>query len=431
MLKNDAQAFEYCWQWFLKKRQDFLTWDLGILSLDLIRIDHRCQETIFGRRLAYLLCIACLFFFTMGAALARDMPTFIVMRILSGCSGTFFHVCGQTILAEYFPPTQRGTATGFFLSGSVLGPPLGPCIAGIITNFTSWRVLLWLQCVMIGIGFILSACIVPPAKADRGFGLINMPLRKGLAQFNPLPVFKLMKYPNIGFSHLSCGFLSFSQYFLLAAPRQILANEFHMTSPLASGLFYIAPAAGFLLGTVVGGRLSDYTVRSWIIERGGLRLPQDRLNGGIPWLFLVIPPASLIYGWGMELGNLSHHSGGLAFPIVFVFVIAFGQLAAFACLNTYCAEALPRKRREVIAGKYAVQYAFGACACAGAGPLIKVIGVGSACTIAILVLISAVLVWATAKYGLKMQMWAEREQESLPRLSQSQNGKNRQDEHLS
>lgn len=234
---------------------------------------------------------------------------------------------------------------------------------------------------MVGIGFILAACIVPPMKTDRGFGRINIPLKKGLAQFNPLPVFKLMAYPNVVLSHLSCGFLSFSQYFLLAAPRQILAKEFHMTSPLTSGLFYIAPAAGFLLGTVVGGRLSDYTVRSWIIKRGGVRLPQDRLNSGLPWLFLVIPPASLVYGWGMKLGNLSIHPGGLAFPIVFVFIISFGQLAAFACLNTYCAEALPKKRREVIAGKYAVQYVFGACACAGAGPLIKAIGVGSACTI--------------------------------------------------
>lgn len=49
----------------------------------------------------------------MGAALARDMPTFIVMRILSGCSGTFFHVCGQTILAEYFPPVSTVIGNAF------------------------------------------------------------------------------------------------------------------------------------------------------------------------------------------------------------------------------------------------------------------------------------------------------------------------------
>jgi MFS family permease len=254
-------------------------------------------------------------------------------------------------------------------------------LAGLIVAFTSWRVILWLQVAMVGIGFILSICFVPPSKTDLGFGRLNIPLKKGLAQFNPLPVFRLMAYPNIFFTHLSCGFLSFSQYFLLAAPRQILAITFHLTSPLTSGLFYIAPAVGFLLGTVIGGRLSDHTVRRWIVERGGVRLPQDRLNSGRLCFLLIIPAASLVYGWGLQCIDFSKLSGGLAFPMVFAFIIAAGQLAAFACLNTYCAEALPKKRREVIAGKYIIQYIFGACACSTTGPLISAIGVGLACTI--------------------------------------------------
>lgn len=68
-----------------------------------------------------------LFGFTIGAALAPNMPIFVAMRVLSGFQGCYFHVAGQTILAEYFPPLQRGTATGFFLAGTVLGPPMGEC----------------------------------------------------------------------------------------------------------------------------------------------------------------------------------------------------------------------------------------------------------------------------------------------------------------
>jgi len=47
------------------------------------------------------------------------------MRVLSGLQGCFYHVAGQTIIAEYFPPIQRGRANGFFLAGTVAGPPLG------------------------------------------------------------------------------------------------------------------------------------------------------------------------------------------------------------------------------------------------------------------------------------------------------------------
>lgn len=51
--------------------------------------------------------------------------------------------------------------------------------------------------------------------------------------------------------------------------------------------------------------------------------------------FLLIPAASLVYGWGLECTSCS--VGGLALPIVTGFFVAAGLLAAFASLNTYSA----------------------------------------------------------------------------------------------
>lgn len=58
--------------------------------------------------------------------------------------------------------------------------------------------------------------------------------------------------------------------------------------PLIIGLFYIAPGTGFLVGSIVGGRLSDHTVKRYIKKRNGLRLPQDRLNSGLLTLVGVL-----------------------------------------------------------------------------------------------------------------------------------------------
>jgi hypothetical protein len=44
-------------------------------------------------------------------------------------------------------------------------------------------------------------------------------------------------------------------------------------------------------------------------------------------------------------------------------------------------EAIPKKRREVIAGKYLVQYTFSACSSASAVPLMEAIGIGPSSTI--------------------------------------------------
>lgn len=132
--------------------------------------------------------------------------------------------------------------------------------------------------------------------------------------------------------HLTCGFLSWSQYTLLTAPRHLLNPRFHWDTPLFAGLFYIAPGCGFLFGTVIGGRWSDLTVRKWIKTRAGLRLPQDRLNSGMFSFFFLIPASSLIYGWGLD-----RKVGGLPLPIMTAFCCAAGLLVAFASVNTYCA----------------------------------------------------------------------------------------------
>lgn len=94
---------------------------------------------------------------------------------------------------------------------------------------------------------------------------------------------------------------------------------------------------------------------------------------------MVIPTASLAYGWGLQYGPTTR--AALALPIVTSFCIAAGLLAAFASLNTYCAEAVPKQRREVITGKYLFQYTSSACSTACAVPFMETIGIGSTTTI--------------------------------------------------
>jgi MFS family permease len=80
---------------------------------------------IFGRRNAYTAAILVLLLCSMGTALSPNLKVFIAMRVLGGFTGTFFMVAGQTVLADIFEPTVRGTAVGFFMAGTVSGPAIG------------------------------------------------------------------------------------------------------------------------------------------------------------------------------------------------------------------------------------------------------------------------------------------------------------------
>jgi hypothetical protein len=194
---------------------------------------------------------------------------------------------------------------------------------------------------------------------------------------------------------LTCGLLSTFQYALLTSARSIFNPRFNLTTPLISGLFYLSPGIGFLIGSVVGGRLSDHAVKKWILKRNGVRLPQDRLNSGLATLFAVVPISTLIYCW-----TLQKEVGGMAVPIIAAFFAGAGLLGAFNGLNTYSAgkyyplntpsipkltirltEVMPHVRSEVISAKYVVQYIFAAAATAAVEPIISAIGVGWTFTI--------------------------------------------------
>jgi len=120
-------------------------------------------------------------------------------------------------------------------------------------------------------------------------------------------------------------------YSLLTPPRTLINPRFHLTTPLVSGLFYLAPGAGFLIGTTLGGKWADITVKRNIIKRNGVRIAQDRLNSRILAFFLLVPIATAIYGWSLQFTV-----GGLAVPTVAIFFSGVGLMVAFSSLNTYC-----------------------------------------------------------------------------------------------
>jgi MFS family permease len=107
---------------------------------------------------------------------------------------------GQTIIADIFDQRRRGTAVGFFMVGSVLGPAVGPLIGGIIVSFTTWRVIFWVQTGMVGMGLLLSFFFVPSIAQPHQ--TIEKPSLKlwGKSQVEMLKVFTLLIYPNVFFA---------------------------------------------------------------------------------------------------------------------------------------------------------------------------------------------------------------------------------------
>ncbi|KAH0429408.1 major facilitator superfamily transporter [Colletotrichum camelliae] len=365
-------------------------------------------SNILGRRTAYLLANSLLTLCSIGSALSNNLACFTAIWVIGGTTGPFFLVAGQTILADIFEPTTRGTAVGFFLGSCVAANTIAPLTGGVIVAFASWRIIYGVQAGMTFVGLILAYFFVPRAselthlKVPETAPVHNV--KEVLHAFNPMGVLRAFKYPNILAANVTCGLLGFNQYGLLSSVRRVINPRFGLTSPLISGLFYLAPGAGFLMGSTLGGRLSDHTVKRYIRKRNGFRLPQDRLRASLPAIFVILPVGTLLYGWSVQ-----KEVGGMPLPIISSFVQGLGLMWSFSGLNTYSAEALPEHRTAVISGKYIIQYSFGAGAVGGLVPMIDAIGVGWAFTITGLgALLGGVLVLMIALFASKAQNWVDK-----------------------
>jgi len=105
----------------------------------------------FGRKRLYLSCIV---IFTVGSllcALAWDLPSMILFRVIHGVGGGALIPIAQAILREVFPPEEQGTAMGIFGMGVVIGPAIGPLVGGWVTDNFSWH---WIFYFNIPIGIL-------------------------------------------------------------------------------------------------------------------------------------------------------------------------------------------------------------------------------------------------------------------------------------
>lgn len=248
---------------------------------------------------------------------------------------------------------------------------------------------------MIGAFFLLPETI-HYLKSEE---LEGLPLRRKLhvlwGMTNPWRVIKLFRYPNLLTVSVASSSLVWNMYSLLTPIRYVLNPRFGLVSPIQSGLFYLAPGFGYILGTFFGGRWADRTVKKWIKIRNGERVSEDRLRSCVPFLGIVIPACMLIYGWSVE-----QRVGGIPLPVIVMFVQGVAQLFCFPSLNTYCLDVMQNKSAEVIAGNYMVRYLFAALGTATVLPAIEAIGVGWFSTISAgFLALGALMVVANVHWG--------------------------------
>jgi multidrug resistance protein len=91
-----------------------------------------------------------------ACALSWNEASMIAFRVVQGIGGAFVTANSGAVIADLFPPEQRGRAYGYTGVGWSLGAVLGIVLGGVIVTYVSWRWIFWIN-VPIGLGAVALA----------------------------------------------------------------------------------------------------------------------------------------------------------------------------------------------------------------------------------------------------------------------------------
>ena len=125
----------------LSAGQDESTWVLTsyLVSNAIVLPISGWLGTVFGRKRFYMTCVGLFGISSLLCGMAPSLAWLVFFRVLQGIGGGGLAPSEQAILADTFPPRQRGMAFALYGFAVVLAPAIGPTLGGYITDNYNWR----------------------------------------------------------------------------------------------------------------------------------------------------------------------------------------------------------------------------------------------------------------------------------------------------
>lgn len=121
---------------------------------------------VFGRVRMYEAGFAVFVVGSVLCAVAWDGPSIIGFRILQGVGAALVTANSGAVIADLYPPKERGKAYGYNAVGWSFGAVLGILLGGLIVTYVSWRWIFWINA-PIGVATLALAVRVLRDKGER------------------------------------------------------------------------------------------------------------------------------------------------------------------------------------------------------------------------------------------------------------------------
>ncbi len=270
-----------------------------------------------GYRVLYLASLAVFVGGSVLCGLAPTLPVLVLARVLQAFGGGAITPTGLAMIAEVFPPMERGRALGLWGVGVVVGPAFGPTLGGYLTETLGWRSIFNINLPIGIVGLFAATRILrrdkPHAETHRGFDLPGFVL---LTAFLVAALLGLSNGNREGWSSryvVTCALVSSVSFVLFLAVESVVSERI-----LDLGLFR---KPQFTVAMVVT------SARSVALYGGIFLLPlflQDLMGRTEIETGLLLLPGALVMGLVMLVsGRIADRFGPRAPTLVGLALIAW------------------------------------------------------------------------------------------------------------
>ena len=199
----------------------------------------------FGRRplILWSLIIFCLS--TLATVFVTNTAQFLILRIFQAISASCMVLARAIVRDTTESVEQAGSQIAYVTMGMAFVPMIGPAIGGLLDYQYGWTASFWILCLLGSMIFLISYFDVGETLPENSQGFLE--------QIRTYP--SLLRSKRFWAYCLSSAFVS-GAFFSYLGGAPFVGNEVFGLSPKDLGIWFGAPAVGYILGNFLSGRFS-------------------------------------------------------------------------------------------------------------------------------------------------------------------------------
>jgi EmrB/QacA subfamily drug resistance transporter len=121
---------------------------------------------MYGRKIFYLIGTGVFMAFSIACGLSQNMTELIVFRGLQGIGGGILMTSTFTVIADLFPPAERGKWQGLLTAVYSVASVIGPTTGGFLTDSVSWHWVFFINAPLGALVILIFVKFFPRFKLD-------------------------------------------------------------------------------------------------------------------------------------------------------------------------------------------------------------------------------------------------------------------------